>query len=274
MPIEITCPKCQKRLSAPDAAKGKRVKCPQCQDILVVPGAEATSEKAASPSGAQTSSTPAERWYVKTGDGTDYGPISRAELDSWFQERRLNAKCQVLRDGADQWQWASDLYPQLEATTATAPATSPVTGPATASPFDFLNTPSNPSPVGPAFQQPATQSYPMTPVAGKGYTGGAAPYYAAGNPYAASQYSAAPYSPGAADYGLSDKSKVAAGILGLLLGAYGVHRFYLGYVGIGLTQIAVTIVTCGIGGLWGFIEGIMILAGTFDRDAHGRKLRD
>ena len=41
------------------------------------------------------------------------------------------------------------------------------------------------------------------------------------------------------------KSKVAAGILGILVGGLGIHRFYLGYVGIGILQIVVTILTCG-----------------------------
>ena len=73
------------------------------------------------------------------------------------------------------------------------------------------------------------------------------------------------------------KSRVIAGILGILLGGLGVHRFYLGYVGIGVAQIVVTIVTFGAGALWGFIEGILYLTqktGTYSVDATGRPLRD
>ncbi len=70
------------------------------------------------------------------------------------------------------------------------------------------------------------------------------------------------------------KSKMAAGLLGIFLGAWGIHNFYLGNSSKGVTQIIVTIVTCGIGGLWGFIEGIMILTGSINRDAQGRPLRD
>jgi uncharacterized membrane protein required for colicin V production len=55
------------------------------------------------------------------------------------------------------------------------------------------------------------------------------------------------------------KSKLAAGLLGLFLGSIGVGRFYRGHVGLGVAQIAVTIVTCGFGALWGFIEGILVL---------------
>ena len=50
------------------------------------------------------------------------------------------------------------------------------------------------------------------------------------------------------------KSKLAAGLLGIFLGGWGIHNFYLGFTGKGIAQIIVTIVTCGIGSLWGFIE--------------------
>jgi TM2 domain-containing membrane protein YozV len=72
------------------------------------------------------------------------------------------------------------------------------------------------------------------------------------------------------------KSKVAAGLFGILLGGFGVHRFYLGYTTIGVIQIVVTIFTCGIGSLWGFIEGILYLVGAngYTTDATGRPLRD
>ena len=71
-----------------------------------------------------------------------------------------------------------------------------------------------------------------------------------------------------------EKSKLAAGLLGILLGGLGVHRFYLGYIGIGIAQIIVTIVTGGLGGIWGFIEGILILTGSFNKDAKGNPLRE
>ena len=71
------------------------------------------------------------------------------------------------------------------------------------------------------------------------------------------------------------KSKMAAGLLGIFLGGFGVHRFYLGYTGIGVAQIFVTLFTCGAGALWGFIEGILILTGsTIVADASGKPLID
>jgi TM2 domain-containing membrane protein YozV len=72
------------------------------------------------------------------------------------------------------------------------------------------------------------------------------------------------------------KSRLAAGLLGIFLGGFGVHRFYLGYPGIGVAQILVSVFTGGLGAWWGIIEGIMILARaqSFLTDATGRPLRD
>lgn len=72
----------------------------------------------------------------------------------------------------------------------------------------------------------------------------------------------------------NQKSKMAAGLLGIFLGGWGIHNFYLGYTGKGVAQIIVTILTCGIGALWGLIEGIMILAGSITTDANGVPLKD
>ena len=71
----------------------------------------------------------------------------------------------------------------------------------------------------------------------------------------------------------SEKSRVLAGILGIVLGAIGVHRFYLGNIGIGILQIIVTMITFGIGSLWGFIEGIIIISGGKWRDGEGLPLK-
>lgn len=69
--------------------------------------------------------------------------------------------------------------------------------------------------------------------------------------------------------GTPQKSKMAAGLLGIFLGAWGIHNFYLGNTGRAIIQIVVTIVTCGVGGIWGFVEGILILCGKIDKDANG-----
>ncbi len=70
------------------------------------------------------------------------------------------------------------------------------------------------------------------------------------------------------------KSKMTAGLLGIFLGAFGVHNFYLGFTNRAILQIVLTVVTCGAAGLWGVIEGIMILAGSINKDAAGAPLGD
>ncbi len=74
--------------------------------------------------------------------------------------------------------------------------------------------------------------------------------------------------------GEAPKSKLVAGLLGIFLGGWGIHNFYLGFTKKAIIQIVVTIVTCGIGALWGLIEGILILCGNINTDAKGNKLVD
>ena len=71
---------------------------------------------------------------------------------------------------------------------------------------------------------------------------------------------------------MQPKQKLVAGLLGIFLGAWGIHQFYLGDSKKGIIRIIVTVVTCGIGGIWGFIEGIMILCGKIATDAQGNPL--
>lgn len=116
-----------------------------------------------------------------------------------------------------------------------APATPPLTGP---------------MPTGPAYPGPPPPGYALPPAG----------------------YAYPPLWPGYVDP--SAKSRQTAGLLGIFLGGVGVHRFYLGYTSIGVLQILVTVATCGIGGFWGTIEGILILSGKgITTDADGRPLK-
>lgn len=84
----------------------------------------------------------------------------------------------------------------------------------------------------------------------------------------------------------SQKSKMAAGLLGIFLGCWGVHNFYLGYTAKAVIQLVCSIVglllSClGIGVLivggieiWGLVEGIMILCGSINVDGKGIPLKD
>lgn len=53
--------------------------------------------------------------------------------------------------------------------------------------------------------------------------------------------------------------KIVAGLLGILLGGFGVHKFVLGYTTEGIIQIVITFVTCGMGSIVGLVEGIIYL---------------
>jgi TM2 domain-containing membrane protein YozV len=58
-------------------------------------------------------------------------------------------------------------------------------------------------------------------------------------------------------------SKLAAGICGILLGGFGVHKFILGYTGAGIIMLLISILSCGLA-WWamhiiGLIEGIIYL---------------
>ena len=54
-------------------------------------------------------------------------------------------------------------------------------------------------------------------------------------------------------------NKIICGIMGILFGALGIHRFILGDVSGGVLRIVITVFTCGFGSIIGFIEGIIYL---------------
>lgn len=81
-------------------------------------------------------------------------------------------------------------------------------------------------------------------------------------PYGRHPVTGAPY---------SDKSKIVAGLLQIII-PLGIGRMYAGHTGLGVGQLVVTLLTCGIGALWPFIDGIIMLVGD-PTDANGRPLR-
>jgi TM2 domain-containing membrane protein YozV len=119
--------------------------------------------------------------------------------------------------------------------------------------------PHHPAPHGPGPQYPVSggpgPGHPGPGYPPAGYPGGGYPAYdpATGLPW-------------------SDKSRIVAGILQIFLGGFGVGRFYTGHTQTAVLQLVVTLITCGLGSIWGLIDGILILVngGT---DAQGRALR-
>jgi hypothetical protein len=173
-----------------------------------------------------------EQWFLKGEDGETFGPVDRATLDSWHDEGRMTADSQLLKHGTEQWQWASDIYPDLE-----EPEPEP------AAPLAATNS---------SIHQAAATTSASNSVAKKSTVSRTA-------------------EPAADDdqERLSPHSKPVAFLLGLTLGMFGIHRFYLGYVGIGLAMFFT------FGGLlmWSITDSLRILFGHVP-DSEGLKLRD
>ena len=151
MPVVTQCPKCEKKLQAPDERVGEQAKCPQCGHPFTVKpftgaasGSETEIAQSATPSPSSrkqdqplVQSQPVGRpppdaeavvrWYVQTPDGTEYGPVDKSELDEWCAEDRLDGECRVLQEGWTQWKWAEDVYPQL-AVAASSGTDNPLAG--------------------------------------------------------------------------------------------------------------------------------------------------
>lgn len=71
------------------------------------------------------------------------------------------------------------------------------------------------------------------------------------------------------------KSKVAAGLLALFLGTLGIHRFYLGYNGIGVAMLLISVLSLGLlapfVAIWALVECVLIFTGSIN-DSNGRPL--
>lgn len=61
-----------------------------------------------------------------------------------------------------------------------------------------------------------------------------------------------------------ESKRVLAGILAIVIGSIGIHKFMLGYTKEGIIQIIATIITCGFAGIIPFIEGIIYLTKSDD----------
>lgn len=62
--------------------------------------------------------------------------------------------------------------------------------------------------------------------------------------------------------GQQESKRLVCGIVGILIGGFGIHRFLLGDTTGGIIRIVITLVTCGAGSLIGLIEGIIYLTKT------------
>ena len=56
-----------------------------------------------------------------------------------------------------------------------------------------------------------------------------------------------------------ESKRILCGILAIVLNGLGIHRFMLGDTKGGIIRIVITVVTCGLGGVIGLVEGIIYL---------------
>lgn len=144
--------------------------------------------------------------------------------------------------------------------------------------------PSYGQPAAPAYDPNNAYAQPDYNQANYGQQGYAAPSYNQ-SVYTQPAYAQQPaYGQPVAPAGYAQKSKLAAGLLGIFLGCFGVHNFYLGNTGKAVAQLLLTVIGWiliigpAVAGIWGLVEGILILCSHYGsqwhRDAHGVELQD
>ncbi len=204
-------------------------------------------------------------YFVIGEDGNRYGPADVDALVQWAREGRIVSSTVLVERGTERQVSAASIT-AIDAELRRAEGRS---GPKVTIERDATPTGEAPTMTHPG-QRPAD-----APVAGAIPTAvGAAPPHRAPPTL--------PYGERRCDR-LSSRSKLAAGLLGIFLGGLGVHRFYLGYTGVGLVMLLLSVfggigsfacfpgAGCGIVGLWGLVEGIICLTGGM-KDADGMEL--
>jgi hypothetical protein len=58
---------------------------------------------------------------LRTEEGEQYGPVPKAEMDTWLAEGRIDETCRVLQEGWTEWKPAADVYPELCVAAGSAP---------------------------------------------------------------------------------------------------------------------------------------------------------
>lgn len=192
-------------------------------------------------------------YFVIGEDGSRYGPADIDTLVEWTRQGRILDSTILIERGTER---------ELLARSITAIAA------------ELHRRSGRPGPVVIERDDAVPSEAPTLPRPGQGAETGAAP--------------SPPPVPPTLNYAkhvrVSSRSRVTAGLLGIFLGSLGVHRFYLGYTGVGLIMLLLSLslgtasilcvpgAGCGFVGLWGFIEGIVCLSGGM-RDADGLELR-
>lgn len=110
------CPHCQTPLDIGDVEKDRNVRCGECGTIF--------SPHASMPTAASRRVERPQEWRMRTPEGQVFGPVSRAELETWVAEGRVSRDCQ-LGDSGGNWVAAGQIYPELQASADAAPPVAP-----------------------------------------------------------------------------------------------------------------------------------------------------
>lgn len=196
-------------------------------------------------------------YFVIGADGNRYGPADIDSLVQWTREGRIVAATILIERGTDK-EMPADSITAIAAELRRSGSAQPQ------EPGVIIerDEPRNAGEAQTMTRMPAAPPPPPPP----GH--GASP------PIAAPAY---PYGPR-----VVRKSRVVAGLLGIFLGGLGAHRFYLGYTGIGILMLVLSLafggcipIVPGFGfgavAIWGMVEGIICLCGGM-RDADGHDL--
>lgn len=204
-------------------------------------------------------------YFVIGEDGNRYGPADVDTLVQWTREGRIVSSTVLVERGTERQVSA----PSITAINAELHRQDGSVAPKVAIERDGVPADEAPTMTHPGRRPAGAPAAVAIPTA----VGAAPPHRAPPTlPYGERRYDR-----------VGSHSKLVAGLLGIFLGGLGVHRFYLGYTGVGLVMLLLSIfggigsfacmpgAGCGIIGLWGFIEGIVCLAGGM-KDADGLEL--
>lgn len=178
----------------------------------------------------------AAEWYY-IGHYGEIGPLEREQIEELIDGGVITTSTYVWRAGMTDW-IPAERVPELQAIVRKVTAHTPPPLPGT------RPTPPTVAPPVAGIPGPATPSFVPAP----GGPGAFAPYPLL----------------------KSDKSRIAGGILQLVIP--GVGRIYLGYAAIGVLQLLLSL--CGVGVVWAWIDGVIILAGGVRLDGYGRELNE
>ncbi len=191
-------------------------------------------------------------WYY-IGHYGQLGPLSHDQIEELVRDGVIERQTYVWREGMPNWLPAGevlDLQRSFISNTISSPPPIP-TAPPVSQPPSRPSIPSAPyaPPPAPTFTPNAQPMQPIMP----SYNFAPAP-----------MYSPTAFLP------VSDRSRVLAGVLNIVLP--GVGRMYLGYVAQGVVQLLTT-VFCGVGYIWALVDGILMLTGHTKIDGYGRVLQ-